>query len=162
MTKEKIIIVDDQDNIIGAKERGTIEKKDIYRVSALWIKNTRGDVLIAQRKFTKKNNPGKWGPSVAGTNDVGETYESNILKEAEEEIGLLDFDIISSKKIYQSGKHNHFTKWFFTIVDKDISYFKIKEDEVEQIKWISKQELIEDISKHPSKYVPSMKYVLDL
>lgn len=67
--KPKIIIVNENDEIIGHKARGTLEQLDIYRVSALWIKNSQGDILLAQRKFTKKHDPGKWGPAVAGTND---------------------------------------------------------------------------------------------
>ena len=162
MVKEKIILVDKTDNIIGSKERGTLDQDDIYRISALWIKNTKEEFLLAQRKLTKKNDPGKWGPAVAGTNDVGETYESNILKEAKEEIGLEKFNFSKSKKIRKQGHHNYFCQWFVAIVDKNISDFKIQEEEVEQIRWISKQELIEDLSKNPSRYVPSMKDVLDL
>jgi len=85
----KIIIVDENDNPIGLKERGTLDyDKDIYRVSALWITNSKGQILIARRALTKKQNPGKWGPGVAGTIDEGETYDSNIIKEAKEELGL--------------------------------------------------------------------------
>ena len=63
MEKPDIIIVDENDNIIGHKKRGTLDKKDIYRVSALWIQNPKGDILLAQRKFTKKHHPGRWGPA---------------------------------------------------------------------------------------------------
>lgn len=43
MSKPKIIIVDENDEPIGAKERGTLDDyKDIYRVSALWITNEKG------------------------------------------------------------------------------------------------------------------------
>ena len=74
--KPKIILVNENDEIIGYKERGTLDKEDIYRVSALWIQNSKGEILLAQRSFNKNNNPRKWGPAVAGTNDEGESYES--------------------------------------------------------------------------------------
>ena len=35
MNKQKIIIVDENDEIIKHKERGTLNQSDIYRVSAL-------------------------------------------------------------------------------------------------------------------------------
>ena len=91
---EKIIIVDEDDNIIGSKERNSIVSGDIYRVSALLIENSKGEILLAQRALTKKHDPGKWGPPVAGTVEEGETYESNIVKEAEEELGLKNIQII--------------------------------------------------------------------
>ena len=52
----RIIIVDESDEVIGYKERGTLNPEDIYRVSALSVENSIGQVLLAQRKFTKKRN----------------------------------------------------------------------------------------------------------
>lgn len=125
MNKSKIIIVNENDEIIGCKERGEINQSDIYRVSALWIQNPKGDVLLAQRKLTEDNDPGKWGPAVAGTNDEGETYESNIIKEAEEEIGLKDCDFQKIDKVRISGKYNFFCQRFLLITDKEIGDFTI-------------------------------------
>jgi isopentenyl-diphosphate delta-isomerase len=71
---EKIIIVDDEDNIIGIKEREEVDKKNLrYRCSALWVKNSKGEILLAKRALTKKHSPGKWGPAVAGTLAENET-----------------------------------------------------------------------------------------
>lgn len=110
MNKQKIIIVDENDEIIKHKERGTLNQSDIYRVSALWIQNSKGEILLAQRSFNKKNHPGKWGPAVAGTNDEGETYESNIVKEAEEEIGLKNISFQKSINQKVEGEHNYFAQ----------------------------------------------------
>lgn len=58
--KPKIIIVDKNDNVIGSKYReDLIPRKDIYRVSALWITNSKDEVLCTQRSFNKEHNPGK-------------------------------------------------------------------------------------------------------
>ena len=112
MTKPRIIIVNDQDEIMGHKERGTLVSEDIYRVAGLWVTNSNGNILLAQRQLGKRNDPGKWGPAVAGTVDEGETYESNIIKEAEEEIGLEDISPTKSKKRRYTGEHNYFCQWF--------------------------------------------------
>lgn len=55
--KPLIPIVNDNDKIIGYKPRDDRNTKDMYRVSALWITNSKGDILLAQRAFTKKHNP---------------------------------------------------------------------------------------------------------
>ncbi len=109
--KPRIVIVNDQDEVIAHKERGTLTKDDIYRVSALWVKNSRGDILLAQRKFTKSHDPGKWGPAVAGTVGEGETYKQNIIKEAEEEIGLRAIKPIPGPKVRMAGEYNYFDQW---------------------------------------------------
>lgn len=152
----KIIIVDENDEQISAKERNIVTSEDIYRVSALWITNSDGEVLLAQRKWSKKNNPGMWGPAVAGTIEVGETYESNIYKEAEEEIGLTGVEVEAwFKKLYE-GEHAHFTQWYRAALNWPIDKFQIQEEEVEAIRWISIPELKADIEQNPSKYLRSV------
>ncbi|MGM5488507.1 MAG: NUDIX hydrolase [Nanobdellota archaeon] len=153
MSKAKIIIVNENDEIIGSKERGTLNQSDIYRVSALWIQNSNGEILLAQRSFNKRNNPGKWGPAVAGTIDEGESYESNIVKEAEEEIGLKNQEFQKSFHHFRDGEHKHFTQWFFALVDKKIEEFTIQEEEVEKIKWFTKEELLNELKNSPEKFL---------
>lgn len=113
--KKKIVIVDDKDNIICYKNRSEVRQEDIYRVSALWIINTKGEILLAKRALTKAHDPGKWGPAVAGTVEEGETYKTNIIKEAEEELGLklIDLDLVEGPKKRHYGKHNFFHNYIF-------------------------------------------------
>jgi len=160
--KNKIIIVDEDDNIVGHKERGTLAPEDIYRVSALWIMNSSGDVLLAQRALTKSHSPGKWGPAVAGTVDEGEDYEMNIIKEAEEEIGLKN---IKPKKVNKErvfGEHNHFTQWFLLKMDAPADSFTIDEEEVSDVRWFPKKQLLEEAEKNPDKFLKRIKHWIEL
>jgi len=134
--KSEIIIVDENDIIISYKTRDKIKQNDIYRVSALWIKNSQDDILLAQRGLNKKNDPGQWGPAVAGTNDRGESYEENIIKEAEEEIGLNNFDFEVAEKLRRTGKYNFFCQWF------------------------TRDELKKEIKINRGKYLTSLDYCL--
>lgn len=153
----KIIIVDEKDNPIGLKERGTVNpENDICRVSALWITNSKNQILLAQRKWTKKYNPGKWGPTVAGTNEEGETYESNIFKEAEEEIGLISKDFVKGPKIFSNNPNKRFSQFFYLALDWELAQFKIQEDEVEQIKWFDRDKLLLELKTNPSNFTPSV------
>src|SRR3989338_1951374 len=114
----KIIIVNDEDEGVGVKDRETLDySKDIYRVSALCIANSHGQSLLAKRAYTKKHNPGKWGPAAAGTVEEGESYESNITKEAREELGIEQASLLKKKKLKRDGKHHYLTQWFTCILD---------------------------------------------
>src|SRR3989338_4245132 len=84
----RVPIVNEKDEIIEYKDWKDRGLKEIVRVSGLWIVDGNGNILLAQRYKNKTHDPGKWGPAVAGTVEEGETYESNIVKEAEEENGL--------------------------------------------------------------------------
>lgn len=139
----KIQIVDINDKIIGLKERGILNyEEDIYRVSALWITNSEGKILLARRSLSKKHDPGKWGPAVAGTIDEEETYESNIIKEAEEELGLKNIKPKKSIKNFKKGKYKHFTQWFTLKIEKEIENIIYDKNEVAEIKWFTKEEIL--------------------
>jgi predicted alpha/beta hydrolase family esterase/isopentenyldiphosphate isomerase len=160
-SKPRIVIVNENDEIIAYKKRDMLTQDDIYRVSALWVKNSKGGVLLAQRKFTKRHDPGKWGPAVAGTVDEGETYKQNIIKEAEEEIGLKNIRPISGPKVHLTGEHNYFNQWYTLVVDKLAEEFTIQEEEVEQVRWFTRAELEKDLREYPEKYLKSLDWSLE-
>ena len=160
--KPRIPIVDENDNIVGYKDRGLVNQEDIYRVSALWITNSKGEALLARRALTKSHNPGKWGPAVAGTVEEEESYRDNIIKEAEEEIGLKNIKPLTGPKIRRSGEYNYFGQWYLLEIDKPINEFMIDRNEVESIKWFSKKDLLKEIQDHPDKFLENMKERVEL
>lgn len=156
-------IVDDQDNLIGHKKRKDIDpKNDIYRIGALWLTNSSGQILIAQRVLTKDMDPGKWGPAAAGTMEEGETYESNIYKEAEEEIGLTGIKLIKGPQQRFRQPRQAFCQWYTAVCDWPESRFVLQADEVARVKWVDPIELRIDAENNPDKYVPGMKSEIDL
>lgn len=153
----KVIIVNEKDEQIGLKERKDIKKNEMYRVSALWITNSKGEILLAQRAFTKKNSPGKWGPACAGTIEEGETYESNIVKEAEEELGLKNIPPKKGPKIKNDeGEHIYFCQWFILNKNLNIKDLKIQKDEVEQVGWFKKEKILKNILEHPENFTKNL------
>lgn len=163
MTTPLTQIVDEHDIVIGHKRREDVHPKtDIYRVSALWITNSHGDVLLAQRSFTKKNSPGRWGPAVAGTVEDDESYIENIIKESEEELGIqkVTFSIMQKERI--RSPRNYFCQWYGVTIDEPASAFRIQSEEVEQIKWIDYDDLRQDVELHPENYVQGLKRFLQL
>lgn len=161
--KPNIVIVDKNDNVTGSKPRDIVIKEGLqYRVTGLWLKNSNGESLLARRAYTKIQHPGRWGPAVAGTVDEGESYEENITKEAEEELDLQDIKLEKSSKTQTSGEYNHFTQWFISVIDKPTKDFKIQEEEVVEVKWFSKNELLEQLKNNPEEFIPKMKEYFDM
>jgi isopentenyl-diphosphate Delta-isomerase len=152
-----IPFVNEKDEILGYTTLEEIDKKGLtYRVSALWVTNSKGKILLARRAFTKSHHPGKWGPAAAGTVEKGESYEVNIIKEAEEELGLKNITPQEGPKTKSKSKYKHFTHWFFYEIDKKIKEFKIQKEEVAEVKWFSLEEvknLLENNTKEILKNV---------
>ena len=158
----KIQIVDNQDQLLGVKERTEVDyKTDIYRVSALWLTNSKGQTLLAKRAAVKDKDPNKWGPAVAGTIDEGETYDINIYKEAEEEIGLMGKKFQKGPKILIKHPRTYFCQWYFVTLDRDIDSFVMQEDEVDELAWVEIEQLKQELRSNPDKYVPAMPQIVD-
>jgi isopentenyldiphosphate isomerase len=149
-------IVDEQDNVISYKERSDIKTEDVYRVSGLWITNSKGELLLAKRSLLKAHNPGKWGPSVAGTVEKGESYYENIIKEAQEELGITGISPIADAKSRVTGKHNFFSQQYTLVLDISIEDLRLQEEEVMDARWFAIQELKSALQEHPDAFVQSV------
>lgn len=158
-----IPIVNEKDEIIGNKDRSELNYDvDIFRSSSLWITNSNGDVLLAQRKLNKKVNPGKWGEAVGGTVDGNDSYYETATREAQEELGLKDIEITKGPKQFIDAFARYFVQWYTTSTDKSIQEFKIQEEEVEQIAWVPISRLCEELKIVPNKYVDDFAETVQL
>lgn len=149
----KIPIVDEDDKVIEYRERDNRDTNSIYRVSSLWIIDTEGKILLARRAFNKAHDPGKWGPAVAGTVEEGETYEENIVKEAEEELGLKDIKPTVGRKKLARTKWTYFVQEFLLTLPAGFNDFKIAKDEVAEVRWFSEDELRQQLKENPDDFL---------
>jgi isopentenyldiphosphate isomerase len=133
-------------------------------VSALWLTDIgSGKVLLAQRKWNKKNDPGKWSAAAAGTIEEGEDYESNIVKETKEELGITGIKFKKGPEHYvDEGKNKYFVHWYFAKINKNEVSITIQEDEVEAVRWVDVKDLIADVRLSPDKYTPNFIGSLEL
>jgi len=158
----KIQIVNKHDELIGTKQRSTLDyTTDIYRVSALWLTNSRGQVLMAKRAATKDKDPGKWGPAVAGTVDEGETYDQNIYKEAEEELGLTGLIFTKLGKTRITHPRHYFCQWYSITLDRDVKDFTPQEAEIDELGWFDVEQMKQELRDNPDKFVPAMQQIVE-
>lgn len=159
----RIPIVDTSDAIIGFKERADIDySKDIFRTASLWITNSRGDILLAQRKFDKKVDPGKWAEAVGGTVEGDDNYEQTVIREAKEELGLNITTLTAGPKQFITTPCSYFVQWFTVVVDEGIDSFVIQDEEVEQIAWVPLAQLRRELATTPEKYIEVMGEIVGL
>jgi isopentenyldiphosphate isomerase len=153
---EMVIVVDDQDVILGYKNRNQLLPTDRTRVSGIWIENSRGEVLLAQRSWQKEFHPGLWGPAAAGGVEKSESYVQNAYKELQEELGLSDVPLthVDTRPVTDADGHMMYLAFYKGMVDIEIEHL-ILEDEVEAAQWVAKIDLASDIKINPTKYVPS-------
>lgn len=157
----RIPIVDEEDHVIKVIDINDRKQGEISRNTSVWVGNEKGELLLAQRAFRKRRDPGLWGPSAAGFVGEGETYESNALKEAEEEIGLRGVALREIRKFRRSTDHEYFAKMFITFVKSNYR-FTPEEGQVEAVKWFSRDELTKLLNEKPEIFVSHMRDLADI
>lgn len=154
----RIPIVNEQDEIMGYKERDDITPNDIIRSTCVWVTDDSGEyVLLQKRSLNKKNSPGLWCPAASGTMEEGESYEQNAYKELEEEIGIKNANLVQDKKYFYGTQK--FMQMYKLVLSKS-TQFVLEQDAVDEVKWFKLDELVDLYNKNPNDFVKFIGVVL--
>lgn len=140
-------LYDENKNLTGEKlfrEKGTklIVPKGRYSVVVLaFIKNSKGEFLFQMTSKRKKN---VWA-TTGGHVKSGQTSKEAIIEEIKEELGI---DINEDEvKLFKTYKYDDaFKDVFYIKKDIDINSLTYQEDEVEYVKYLTKDEILDLIN----------------
>jgi isopentenyldiphosphate isomerase len=150
----KVVIVDSEDNVIGAMERSeAIARKQIVRIVRVLLFNSKGQ-LFMQKRGPNVNFPNLWDQSVGGHVDEGEDYLVAARREMEEEIGLKGVNLKEVARYYtefeyEQGAFRRFNMLYTALSDDPL---KLNPDEVAGGKWVTLSELDEMITVAPENF----------
>lgn len=157
--QELFIVVDDQDHILGYRTRFDChhDRSLIHRTAGVVVFDSTGRLLLQKRSVVKDLNPGIWGISTAGHVMKGETYEEAARREMSEEIGIT-VPITMLKKFLCASKEE---TEMATVFRADYNGpFQIAENEVAEVRFFTKQELLESMKTGAVKVTESSEYTL--
>ena len=60
-------------------------------------------------------------------------------------------------KRFNSYDKKYFTQWYSVVLDYEVSQFVLQKEEVDEIKWFTKEELMQEIQSHREKYLKSLE-----
>lgn len=138
---------------------GKIESRNNCHTKGLWHKavamfiiNSKGQVLLQKRSANKKMWPNMWDITAGGHVLAGEFGFQSIIREAEEELGISlnknDITFVGSSistNVQGDIVNNHFNEFYIVNKDIDETTLKLQEEEVSEVKWVDKNEIIERI-----------------
>ena len=158
---EKLILVDEQDNIIG------YESKDIchngagilHRAFSLFIFNSKNELLLQQRDAGKRLWGGFWSNTCCSHPRKGESYEVATVRRLQEELGLKTDLKFLFKFQYQAafgdqGSENEICSVYIGRSDEAPV---ANETEISDWKYISIDDLNKELQDNPEKYTPWFK-----
>lgn len=152
----------DKDRIktVETMVRGSKFKENTYHlVVHVCIFNLEGKMLIQQRQPFKDGWPNMWDITVGGSAVSGDTSQLAAEREVYEEIGYkLSLDGIRPSLTINFDKG--FDDIYLIQKDVDISKLKLQYEEVQSVKWASKEEILSMIDEEI--FIPYHKSLIDL
>ena len=156
---EHILLVDENDNVIGKEEKVKCHLGGgiLHRAFTLMVFNDKNELLITKRSQEKMLWPGIWDGSISSHPNEGETYEDAGRRRLPQELGVESDDVKFLFKIrYQTaykdvGSENEIDA---ALVVKDINEVFPDEKEISEYKYVDLKALEEDMKNGPEKYAP--------
>ena len=107
--------------------------------------NEKGEILLQQRAFSKKKNPGLFSKT-GGHVNAGEEPLGAAIREVYEEVGLKT-DNIKFQEIFKSKNPNehYYTYGYIFFTDYKIEQYIIQKEEVEQVAYFKIEEIEEQV-----------------
>ena len=162
--KEFVVLVDANDNDIGTMEKMKAhENAVLHRAFSIFIFNTKGEMLIHQRAFSKYHTPGLWTNACCSHPRLGETLQQATSRRLREEMGMEAdikkiFDFVYKADVGQGLIEHEFDHVFVGTTDV---LPNINREEVETYSYIKMDDLRNDINLHPEKYTVWFKIAFD-
>ena len=120
-----------------------------------FIIDNNGMILLQKRSENKKLWPNMWDVTVGGHVDSGEFGRQALIREVREELGIQISDddikyIVGSTSINRQENiiNKHYNECYLITKNVDISNITVQKEEVEDVKYFSKEELLKRINNN--------------
>ena len=141
------------------KSKSEIHRKGLFHSTVhVWIFTEEGNILIQKRSKKKELNPAVWDVSVAGHIKFNENIKKAAKRETLEETGinintkdLLKIGIYRSINIHPTAIDKEFFHTYILKIDKNSINLDYKNNEVDDLKFISIEEMESLIKKENNK-----------
>ncbi len=168
MSEEFVILVDENDNPIGSEEKVKchLPNGKLHRAFTALLFDDEGRLVLTKRAKGKMLWPNDWDGTFASHPRESETYVSSGERRMPEELGIKGtLDYLHKFEYHvpykDVGSENEICGTLIGIIDRSTELKRI-EGEIDEIKWISSKELIEELKKNPQIYCPWMLIALEL
>ena len=162
--KEMLDIYTREGKHLGVKTRSECHQDNpgfYHKPVWIWIYNDNGEFLVQKRSKYKKTFPNTWDIPSAGHVEAGESSINGAIREIKEELGVdtkpEDYKYVGEYISEITWEIGQIYVLKLNIKAKD---FKLQEEEVEQVAWLSFDEFKNLI--HSDSFVPYDKELKDL
>jgi isopentenyl-diphosphate Delta-isomerase len=160
--EEYIIQVDAFDKEIGSIEKMEAHYKGVlHRAFSILIFNSNNELLLQKRHSEKYHSPGLWTNTCCSHPRFGESLQEAVYRRLKEEMGFTCelkeiFSFVYKVEFEDKLIENEYDHVFTGIYDGEVVP---SEKEVEDFKWVSLNEVKNDIIANPHLYTYWFKFL---
>ena len=164
MTEEKVILVNQFDEQIGLMNKlEAHEKAVLHRAFSVFVLNNKNEIMLQQRAKQKYHSPLLWTNTCCSHQRDGETNLQAGSRRLFEEMGFVTELKELFHFIYKAPFDNGLTEHELDHVM--IGYFndepQINSEEVENWKWMTIEDVKNDMKTHPEDYTIWFKIIFE-
>ena len=155
MSKENVILVDENDNQVGVMPKLEAHQKGLlHRAFSVFIFNSKYELLLQKRASSKYHSGGLWTNTCCSHPREGEEILDAAKRRLIEEMGIDTslrkvHDFIYKAELDNDLTEHEFDHVLYGIYNEDPI---INEDEADDFKWIDMDSLNEDIKTNGNNY----------
>lgn len=158
---EKLILVDENDHVLGYENKNICHDGDgiLHRAFSIFIFNSANELLLQKRSSQKRLWGGFWSNTCCSHPRKGETFEIATMRRLKEEIGLQADTVYLYKFQYQArfGPQGSENELCYVYIGKTDHPPAVNENEIEDWKYISRDDLNFALENNPNEFTPWFK-----
>ena len=163
---EQLILVDENDNEIGAMEKLAAHQNggELHRAFSIFIFNDAGEMLLQQRANTKYHFGGLWTNACCSHPRPGEKTEDAAARRLCEEFGFgTPLKKLFSFSYQAHDQNSGLTEWGLdhVFIGTWSGTPQPNAEEIQNWQWVKVAELRADIARSPHHYTPWFRIVLE-
>ena len=162
MKEEQVILVNEKDEQLGLMPKMEAhEKAMLHRAFSVFVFNDKGELMLQQRAADKYHSPKLWTNTCCSHQRDGESNIEAGKRRLQEEMGF----VCDLKEVfwfvYKAPFDNGLTEHELDHVM--VGYFdeepNINKEEVESFRWMTLEDVKNDIENHPGNYTEWFKII---
>lgn len=162
--EEFVVLVNPEDKVLGLMEKQQAHINGLlHRAFSVFLFNSKGEMLLQKRAPGKYHSPSQWTNAVCSHPRENETYLEAANRRLKEELGIETELSEKFNFIYKAdvggGLWEHELDHVF--VGNYEADFKLNQDEVEEVRFISMENLDQEMLKTPENFTEWFKIILE-
>lgn len=161
--EEQVVLVSERDEILGVMDKMQAHENGIlHRAFSVFLFNDKGEMLLQKRAADKYHSPNQWTNAVCSHPRMGETYMEAAQRRLKEELGIetpitYRFNFLYKADVGQNLWEHELDHVFTGNFE---GAFKLNEEEVSEVRYISIDELDKEMSANPENFTEWFKIIL--